>query len=207
MNYKKIISPLLGSNCYIVYDNNEALVIDPCIKASVITDMLENIKCILKYIIYTHAHIDHIIYGEELERETGIMTYGHIDDKDLYGDEYKNGALLFGMHIRFKTPDVFIDDNEELSIGNVVFKVIHTPGHTPGCICLYTEGYMFTGDTLFFGSIGRTDLGEGDTDLISASIKNKIYIYPKDTVILPGHGISTTIKYEMENNPYVYENK
>jgi glyoxylase-like metal-dependent hydrolase (beta-lactamase superfamily II) len=207
MNYIRIVSPLLGSNCYIVYDNDEALVIDPCIRASVITDKLKNLECTLKHIIYTHAHIDHIIYGEELRKETGISTYGHLDDKDLYGDEYKNGSLLFGMHIRFQIPDAFIGDKDEIVIGNTKFIVIHTPGHTPGCICLYTEGYMFTGDTLFFGSIGRTDLGAGDIDLISASIKNKIYIYPKDTVILPGHGISTSIKYEMENNPYVYENK
>jgi glyoxylase-like metal-dependent hydrolase (beta-lactamase superfamily II) len=204
MNYIKKSSPLLGSNCYIVYDNNEALVIDPCIRSSAVTDELKRVECNLKYIIYTHAHIDHIIYGEELRKETGASTYGHYDDKDLYSDEYKNGSLLFGMHTRFQIPDAFLSDNELITIGNLKFKVIHTPGHTPGCICLYTEGYMFTGDILFYESIGRTDLGAGDSDLIYSSIKNKIYRYPEDTVILPGHGISTTIKYEMENNPYVY---
>lgn len=204
MNILKLTSQLLSSNCYIVISDDKAAVIDPSIEPKIIIEKIKVYNCVIDKIIYTHAHMDHIIYGDDLKALTGAQIYAHPDDWLLYKDEYKNGAILFGMHKTFNENDINLIDKMVLKHGNVDLNIIHTPGHTMGCICIKAENFVFTGDTIFYESIGRTDLSTGDADLLFDSIKNKLFTLPDETIILPGHGIKTTITHEKENNPYVY---
>ncbi|MFA5340513.1 MAG: MBL fold metallo-hydrolase [Clostridia bacterium] len=204
MQIIKLTSSLLSSNCYIVISQNEALVIDPSVQPEIILSKIEEFSASLNKIIYTHAHIDHIFFGDNLKKATGAKTYGHKNDKDLYSDEYKNGSVLFGMNRKFDIYDIELTDYSTIYFGFDKIDIIHTPGHTEGSICIYTQNTLFTGDTLFYESVGRTDLGTGSNDMLYYSIKNKIYILPDETIILPGHGVKSTIKHEKENNPYVY---
>ncbi len=207
MQIFKLTSPMLSSNCYIVISHNEAIVIDPCIEPEKILNITNEQSSHISKIIFTHAHIDHIFYAETLKKITNADTYGHKGDYDLYRDEYKNGSILFGMHNKFEVYDIELTDNSIISINNEHAKIIHTPGHTMGCICIYVDKNLFTGDTLLYESVGRTDLGTGDMDMLMDSIRNKIYTLPDETILLPGHGIKSTIKHEKENNPYVYQSK
>lgn len=205
MQIIKLTSNMLSSNCYIVVSKKEAIVIDPSIEPEFILNKTNEHNTFIKKIIFTHAHIDHIFYSSQLSELTKAQTYGHKDDLCLYNDEHKNGSILFGMRKKFMIYDNELKDNDIITFGDKKAKIIHTPGHTKGCICILIDNYLFTGDTLFFESIGRTDLYTGDMDMLFDSIKNKLYKLPDETVILPGHGIKSTIKHEKENNPYVYE--
>ncbi|HHT95228.1 MAG TPA: MBL fold metallo-hydrolase [Clostridiaceae bacterium] len=194
---------MLSSNCYILISKDEATVIDPCIEPDLIVNRVDEYSAKIEKIIYTHAHIDHVYYGDDLKKITGAKTYGHIGDKDLYGNVYKNGAVLFGMNKKFDVYDIELSDNQVFKIGDKQAVVIHTPGHTMGSICIHVNNSLFTGDTLFYESVGRTDLGTGNTDMLIDSIKNRIYTLPEETVILPGHGVKSRVGHERANNPFV----
>jgi glyoxylase-like metal-dependent hydrolase (beta-lactamase superfamily II) len=198
---------MLGCNCSVIGDeiSREAIVIDPGDDVSKIIAILERNQLIVKMIVITHAHIDHIGGAEKLRAHTGAPVYMHEADKIL-SDRLDMQAAWLGM----ETPkDPGIDrparEGDIIRAGSVEAHVLHTPGHTPGSISLYLplESKLIAGDTLFQGSIGRTDLPGGDTAQIGRSIRGKLYALPEDTIVFPGHGETTSIGEEKRHNPFV----
>lgn len=204
MFFKRIISDLVASNCYIIGDSGEAAVIDPGVDNEIIKAELDEQKLRLKYIVFTHAHIDHIMYMEELQRDCGGQTAVHEADAPLLGSAMYNGSMLFGMNKTFKDADIKLKDGDVLEVGDLKLYIIHTPGHTPGGICIKAGDCLMTGDTLFKLSVGRTDLGMGDQDRLMDSLK-KIMKLDDSIKVFPGHGAPTDIGYERKNNIYIRE--
>jgi hydroxyacylglutathione hydrolase len=198
---------MLGCNCSVIGDeiSREAIVIDPGDDVSKIVEILERNRLTVKMIVITHAHIDHIGGAAKLRAQTGAPVYMHEADKML-SDRLDVQAMWLGV----ETPkDPGIDkparEGDVIRAGSIEAHVLHTPGHTPGSISLYLplENKLIAGDTLFEGSIGRTDLPGGDTEQISRSIRGKLYTLPEETIVFPGHGATTSIGTEKRHNPFV----
>lgn len=198
---------MLGCNCSVLGDevSREAIVIDPGDDVSEIAAILERHGLTAKMIVITHAHIDHIGGAEKLRRLTGAPVYMHEADKML-SDRLDVQAAWLGVETP-KDPgiDTPAQEGDVLRAGSIEARVLHTPGHTPGSISLYLplERKLIAGDTLFQGSIGRTDLPGGDTAQIARSIRGKLYTLPEDTIVFPGHGETTVIGVEKRGNPFV----
>lgn len=188
------------TNCYIIHDEEtkETIVVDPAGEVDKIIEMLDILKADLKYIVLTHCHGDHIGGVNELrQRKGGTILIHRICEKNLNNQEIMLTAYI-GMKPVMLNDVRTIDGGDLLHIGNVELKVMHTPGHTNGSISLYCEEYkmIFTGDTLFRGTWGRTDLPTGSIQDIMDSITNKLLTLPEDTMVYPGHGLVTTIGEE-----------
>ena len=188
------------TNCYIVEDEEtkEAICIDPGGEADKIIEMLNILNANLKYIYLTHCHADHIGAVLELKNRKGGKILIHRYDAEGLNDESINLSSCIDMGDIELEADSRIDDGDLIHVGELEFKVIHTPGHTKGGSSLYCEkeGLLFSGDTLFRGTWGRTDLPTGSIDDIMSSIIKKILVLPDDTIVYPGHGKSTLIKEE-----------
>lgn len=188
----KMELPMVGeTNCYIIQDEEtkETMVIDPGGEVEKISEMLDTIQAKVKYILLTHCHGDHIGGVEELKEKYGGKILIHIEDEPGLKDTAINLSDFVGLgNITFEA-DSRLNDDDLIHIGNIEFKVIHTPGHTKGGICLYLENekILFSGDTIFRGTWGRTDLPTGSFESIIKSITEKIMILPDDTIIYPGH--------------------
>ena len=187
----------LVTNCYIIVDEEtkETLVIDPGAEVEKIIDMLDILEARVKYIFITHCHADHIGALDSLkEAKGGKILISREDSTGLY-DSSINLAYYTETHNPELEADSRVDDGDVIHVGNIEFKVISTPGHTKGGLCLYCEkeNMIFTGDTIFSGSWGRTDLPTGNIEEIMNSIINKILVLPDETVIYPGHGRSTIV--------------
>lgn len=202
MIIKTISTGMLQSNCYIIGDAGEAAVIDPGADLDEIVTYLDEQKLTLKYIMLTHVHIDHILHADKLSDACGGKVAVHIDDAPLLGNSVLNGSIMFGADIAFDEPDLTVEDGDELMLGGVKLKIIHTPGHTPGSICVKTGDRLFTGDTLFRLSVGRTDLGAGNKRSLSKSLQ-RLMEQDDGVKVFPGHGPSTDIGFERKNNPYI----
>jgi glyoxylase-like metal-dependent hydrolase (beta-lactamase superfamily II) len=198
---------MLACNCSVIGDEKtrEAIVIDPGDDIAEIVDILKRHQLTVKMIAITHAHIDHIGGAEKLRALTGAPVYMHEDDAVL-AENLEMQAGWLGMPTP-KNPgiDVPAKEGDALKVGGLEAQVIHTPGHTPGSLSLYlpAEKTLIAGDTLFRGSVGRTDLPGGDARAIAESIRGKLYRLPDDTVVIPGHGGETTIGREKASNPFV----
>ncbi len=168
-----------------------------------VSDIKDN-KLILKYVFLTHGHGDHIGGVEDLKEKfpQAKLVAGAKEASMLSGALDNVSGELFGRSISL-IADISVKENDTLSIGSVNFRVIETPGHTPGGISLYTKGLVFSGDTLFRQSIGRTDFPGGDQRQLFDSIRQKLYTLPEDTVVLPGHMEQTEIGFEKRNNYFV----
>jgi hydroxyacylglutathione hydrolase len=208
---------LLGCNCTIVAcaETREALVVDPgdeapAILAALARDGLEAVR-----IVHTHAHFDHVMGTAAVATATGAEVLVHRDDRWLY-DNTLMQIRAFGVErpdgrpwTPPPPPTRELVGDEALAFGRREAQALHTPGHTPGSVCFYCEGgggempVLFAGDTLFKGSIGRTDLWGGSLPAIKASIRDKLLTLPDDTIIVPGHGPETTVAAEREDNPFV----
>jgi glyoxylase-like metal-dependent hydrolase (beta-lactamase superfamily II) len=206
MKIENIIVGPLQVNCFIVYDEDslEALVVDPGDEAEKIIRLIETRRLKVSSIVCTHAHFDHIGAVRRLKEKTGAPVIIQKGDFEIYmraGEQ----AALWGFQIEQPPePDVYIVDGDEMGLGRSRFKVLHTPGHSPGGISLYGEGVIFTGDTIFAGSVGRTDFLGGSMAELKKSF-SKIISLPPDTRIFPGHGPSTTVKEEKVCNFFVQE--
>lgn len=188
------------TNCYIVEDENtkETMVIDPGGDADSIIELLDILDAKLKYIYLTHCHGDHIAGTKELkEKKGGKILIQRFDAEGLY-DSSINLREYIGLTSENLEADSIVDDNDLIHIGELEFRVIHTPGHTKGGSCLYCEEekLLFSGDTLFKGTWGRTDLPTSDFVSIINSITNKLLVLPDETIVYPGHGQPTRIRDE-----------
>ena len=199
-----IVGPLF-SNCYIIYDDAEKLgaVIDPGDDAEIILTKVNELDVSIKYILATHGHFDHIGAVAELKTALGADFLAHQDDF-FFIEDGKNAALRWGVNIQQPPkPDRFIKDGDKIKIGKFEFKVIHTPGHSPGGVCFLYDRMLFGGDTLFQGSIGRTDFRKGSFEDLKNSIRKRLYSLPDDTIVYTGHGPITTIGNEKKYNAFV----
>ena len=198
---------MLQCNCSIFGDETtrQAIVVDPGDEIDRIAAVLDRHRLQVQAIVITHAHIDHIGGAAKLKARTGAPVYMNASDQELY-DHIDWQAQWLGMALPERTTiDSAARDGDTLTLGAAAFHVLHTPGHTQGSLCLWipSENKLVAGDTLFAGSIGRTDLPGGDGRRILASIKEKLLPLPDQTVVIPGHGPNTTIDREKEHNQFL----
>lgn len=205
MIIKKLeVGPIMA-NCFILGcdQTREAVVIDPGDDADRILMTLAREKLTVKYLINTHGHFDHVGANRRMKEVTNATLAIHPDDVPMLA-QLSRSAASFGLSAENSPePDLLLNDGDTVSFGDITLTVIHTPGHSRGGICLYTPGYLFAGDTLFAGSIGRTDLPGGDYDTLIASIKQKLLTLPDDTRVYTGHGPETFIADEKRMNPFL----
>lgn len=193
-------------NCYLYAcpQTLEAVIIDPGDEAERILARIRELQFIPRYIINTHGHIDHICAIDEVSAVYPVPLAIHPDDVFMYTDEA--AARTFGRQAPLvkRQPDILLHEGDTITFGTLKLEVLHTPGHTPGGICLVSHPYcVFSGDTLFRRSIGRTDLSGGNYEQIITSIREKLYTLDDDLVVFPGHGDPTTIIEEKAENPFV----
>jgi glyoxylase-like metal-dependent hydrolase (beta-lactamase superfamily II) len=203
---------MLACNCSIVGDEEtgEAIVIDPGDEIERVQEVLAQHKLRVKYIVATHAHIDHVGGLEELKRATGAAVLMHAGDLPLYKNLAMQAEWLGVLPPGVVDVDQFLKEGDVLHFGSHVLQVLHTPGHSPGSLSLHLPGEqekIFSGDTLFQGSIGRTDLWGGSYDEILRSIHNRLLIFPDETPVFPGHGPATVIGEERETNPFLQDER
>lgn len=205
MKIVRIPAGIYAANCYLVYceNNKEGIVIDPGGDADVIIEQIENLGLGIKYIMLTHGHGDHIGGISEVKSHTNAPVAIHKEDEYLLNDGNSNLSSMMAMGSMELEANLLLDDGDSMSFGDLTAKVIHTPGHTPGGISIKIKNNLFTGDTLFAGSIGRTDFPGSSYEKIISSINEKLIIYSDDTKVYPGHGPSSTIGREKETNPFI----
>jgi len=204
MNIRKIVVGQLGVNCYIISDDSssQALIIDPGDEPEKIIEFIDAFGLQPKYILFTHAHYDHVCAAKELHDQYNAVIVMHEQEKITYRSTAKR-CISWGYDPEdFPEPERLVKDNDTISMGAISFKVIHTPGHTQGSICILVENTLFSGDTLFKGSVGRTDLPGGDFGLLSQSLKKLTLLLPQ-TRVLCGHDGETSIAKEMRDNPFL----
>ncbi len=204
MRYKMVIVGGLETNCYLVYcpGTKECAVVDPGADAEKIYPVIAEEGLRPTLLINTHGHIDHIGANRNIMDKYGVPLLIHAADKDLLG-RMQNLELSLFLGAQDSPPaDRLLADGDEIVIGNGKLLVLHTPGHTPGSIGLLGDGFLLSGDTLFFEGVGRTDLPGGDQRKLEASIRDKLMVLPDDIVVLPGHGPLTTIGRERPANIY-----
>lgn len=193
-------------NCYLYAcpQTREAVIIDPGDEAENILDTIKELQLLPKYILNTHGHLDHIMAIDAVSQVYPVPLAIHPDDVYMYTDERM--AQRFGLSgplVRRK-PDILLQEGDRITFGTLTLEVLHTPGHTRGGVCFVSRPYcVFSGDTLFYRSIGRTDLEGGNYNQIVASIRQKLYLLEDDLVVFPGHGQPTTILEEKHENSFV----
>ncbi len=204
MKIEKIVEPYFGENMYILIDEEtkKCAVVDPGGANDKILSYLKKNSLDLEYILLTHGHGDHIGAVNDIKSKTNATIIAHADEKELLNDNRKN--LSYSMHCgpQELDADIYVHDKDKLELGNLKLSFIHTPGHTKGCMCIRVNDDMFTGDTLFAGSIGRTDLYGGDYKQIEKSLK-KLKKFEDSVKVHPGHGPSSTLGIEKMSNPYM----
>lgn len=205
MKILRIPAGIYAANCYIIFSQGSkaGIIVDPGGDTDDLIKVIHDNKIELKYIVLTHGHGDHIGGVAELKSKFNIPLLIHEADSELLKDGNKNFSNIMGMGTVELIPDRTIKDGDEILFGELKANVIHTPGHTKGGICLKINDQLISGDTLFKGSIGRTDLLGGSYEELINSIKNKLLILPGETIVLPGHGQPSTIKAEKASNPFL----
>ena len=204
MILKQLVVGPFASNCYIVGSeaSKEGMIIDPGDEADAILENVKDLGLEIKSIVLTHAHIDHIGALKEVKEATGAEVAIHADDAQALQE--KSISAMFGLSYPTPPPpDRLLKDGDSIDISDLHFSVLHTPGHSPGCICLLGEGVVFSGDTLFNFGIGRYDLPGGSYSQLMNSIHTRLITLPDNTVVYPGHGPDTTIGAERRGNPFL----
>jgi hydroxyacylglutathione hydrolase len=187
-------------------ETRECLYIDPASECYRLLREAESHGLAVKYIVNTHCHIDHVMGNREMAEKTGAQTIIHEADADGMQETDPNILAMFRAE-NPPPPDILVKDGERIRVGNIELEVIHTPGHTPGGMSLYTDGMVFTGYSLFVGSIGRTDFPKSSYRDLENSIRTRLYTLPENTVVYPGHNYgespTSTIGQEMKYNAFV----
>lgn len=195
----------LGTNCYILYceQTREGLVIDPGGNGEEILALIrrENIKVL--FVVNTHGHADHIAANDIISNDTGAVVCVHEEDAPMLISSQSNLSAFIGMPMECQPAQRLLKEGDIIHFGNIEMKVLHTPGHTPGGICLLIDDILIAGDTLFAQSIGRTDFPGGSYSQLIENIKNKLMVLPEHVKVLPGHGPDTTIGDERNMNPFI----
>jgi len=206
----KIYKFTLGNfsvNNYLVHaaDSDQAILFDAGEDPDPILKKIAELGLKLEYLVNTHGHADHIAGNEKIIKETGAKLLIHKLDQPYLSDPYLNLSGYFGAEIISPAASRLLQDGDVISLGEVEFLVLHTPGHTPGHISLQYENHAFVGDVIFQGSIGRTDFPQSSSQQLIQSIRQRIYSLPDSTILYPGHGPDTTVQAEKESNPFVSE--
>ena len=194
----------VAANCYILKDNdsNEGMVIDPGGNPEKILSAIKDMGVEVKLIALTHGHFDHIGGLDKVKNALNVPVAIHEADGEMLTDAKKNLSAFVGAPGEMEAADVLLKDGDNISFGGCSLKVIHTPGHTPGGVCFYGGGALFSGDTLFAGSVGRTDFPGSSTEDILDSIRNRLAKVSDSTKVFPGHGPASTMGIERETNPF-----
>lgn len=196
----------IGTNCYVVANEGptgEAAVVDPSGDAAEIRLLLARSGQTCSGILVTHGHWDHLVGVADLAEGTGAPVYMAKRERTLL--ESPNRYTPAGLVLRSYTPDVLLDGGETIEVAGISFDVVSVPGHSRAHLAYYADGSLFSGDVLFAGSVGRTDLPGADWDTLLASIRSLVDAYPPETVVCPGHGSTTTLGAELERNPFLTE--
>lgn len=208
MKWQRIPLGPLSTNAYILSnEQKECVIFDPGGDGQKLISTLNRQGLKPVAILLTHAHFDHIGAVDEVRNQYGIKVYIHESEKNWLGDSSLNGSRFFmGNEVRIKDADVLLKEEGKLTVGSFTFELFHTPGHSPGSISFYQKEaeVVFSGDALFAGSIGRTDLPGGNSQQLLTSIHKKLLTLPEETMVLSGHGPETTIQAEMDDNPFLH---
>lgn len=208
MFFEKLVVGDLDTNCYIVASEHagETVVIDPAGNVGIIIDVIAAESLDVKYILLTHGHWDHFGVAAILARKTGSKIGVHKDDLDMIGNPRLSMGFMAGEgEDSVIEADFELTDGQVLKVGDMDVKIIHTPGHTRGSVTIQIGDSLFTGDLLFYRSIGRTDLAGGSYETLLKSVREQIFKYPDQVKVYPGHGPSTTVGEEKRHNPYLAE--
>lgn len=202
----KIDSIAVGAfcaNCYFLVAGDEAIIVDPGDEAKKICSIIDKLGAKVIAIVNTHGHVDHIGANMEVHDYTGADIYIHEDDAAMLGDASLNLSMFTGGTVKSREAHKQLRDGDEIRVGGETLKVLHTPGHTQGGICLLGDGFVLTGDTLFQASVGRSDFPGGSHTQLIDSIKTKLMVLADDIKVYPGHGPASTIGYERTRNPFL----
>lgn len=204
-----IVVGVFQENCWIIGDqqSREAICIDPGDEPDEILALARELGVTIKAIANSHAHVDHVLGVRGVKDATGARFLLHEGDLELLRTGWQNALARFGIDVREGPPDPdgFVGDGDEVAVEGLSLRVIATPGHTPGSVSYYTNGLLFSGDTLFMGSIGRTDLPGGSHEQEMTSICERLLALPDETIVLPGHMEQTSIGFEREHNRFIQQ--
>lgn len=198
MDIKTMPVGIYGANCYLLIEENQCAIIDPGADPEDIINEIGKLNVEPKFILLTHGHMDHVGAVEKIKETYDIPFYINKKDEELI----KNKEYIFGNFGKYQNADKYLEEGNEFSLGNLTIKAIETPGHSLGGMCFLVNDVIFTGDTLFRESIGRSDFVGGDHNELINSIQNKIMTLDSNIKVLPGHGPQSTIGFEKENNPF-----
>lgn len=200
----KFVSRPIGENAYLFFqeESKRAVAVDPSYNSEAMIRYLGEEGMAVEAILLTHGHFDHIAGIDALREATGAPVYLHEGDADMPENPEKNLSVITDRLLRLKPADVLLKGGEKIELAGMEIEALHTPGHTPGGTCYLAEDLMFSGDTLFYLSIGRTDLPGSDDQQMKESLK-ELCMLQKEYVVYPGHGQSTSLGFEVQNNPYL----
>ena len=205
MKYELVIVGALETNCYLVYceETRACAVIDPGADPEKIISAVAELELKPVIVLNTHGHVDHIGGNSEIVRKYGVPLAMHAADTGmLQVSDYIELSLLLGAR-NSPPPDRLLAEGDEISVGRITLRVMHIPGHTAGSVGFVAAGVLFSGDTLFCGGVGRTDLPGGSWKDLERSIRERILTLPEETIVLPGHGPWTTVEQERSSNPFL----
>ncbi|MBS3818172.1 MBL fold metallo-hydrolase [bacterium] len=205
MDYESVVVGALETNCYLVYcpQSLKCAVVDPGAEPKKIFQVVEKKGLQPVILINTHGHVDHVGANRDVKEKFDIPLCIHPSDRSILEKAHQSGLNFLLGTKDSPEPDRLLNEGDHISIGKSELRVIHTPGHSPGSVCLIGDGFVLSGDALFYRGVGRTDLPGGSWKELENSVRNKILTLSEDTRVLPGHGPSTLIGDEKESNPFI----